>query len=156
MTAVGSRTGAERQVERATHVAPPRGRGAWADWSAFAVGVLLSASPLLMPGSPDSSGTGNALVCGLAIMGLALTARAAKQDRWHWHGLIVAFGVWLVVMPLMWGYVRAPFKVTSVVVGLVVIALMVWPLWQAVRSTRSAGAGAVSARRTQGHPTVHR
>ncbi|HKE99561.1 MAG TPA: hypothetical protein VKG45_11590 [Actinomycetes bacterium] len=107
---------------------------AWCDWGAFAVGAALAATPLLRRGHGDGVGAAEAILIGLAIMTTAVAARVARLDRWHFQGLLVAFGLWSLLMPVVWTYVADVYRLASGVAGALVVLLMVPPLWLAWRA----------------------
>lgn len=106
----------------------------WADWGAFAVGAALAATPLLGRGHGDGIGASNVILIGLGVMTTAVFARVSRRDRWHFHGLLVAFGLWAALMPALWTYVARVYRLASGVAGGAVLLLMIWPLWLAWRA----------------------
>jgi hypothetical protein len=101
------------------------------DWGAFVIGAALLWVPFLL--AANQLGRVGLVVSGLAIMGFALAARAAKVERWHWELLIVNVGIWLLAMPALWYDVTRSYHFVSGIAGALVILFMVPPLWSVYR-----------------------
>jgi hypothetical protein len=116
------------------------GSDRWRDWVMLALGAWLFVSPWILgftvgipvEGAEMAAGftaaAWNAWIVGVVIAGLALWA-ALKFAEWHdWANGVL--GVWLVVSPWILGFPALTAAVWNhVVVGLLVVALAAWELW---------------------------
>jgi hypothetical protein len=115
------------------------GSDRWRDWVMLALGAWLFLSPWSLGftlGAPEgaemaagfTTAAWNAWIVGVVIAALALWA-ALKFAEWHdlTNGVL---GVWLVVSPWILGFPALTAAVWNhVVVGLLVVALAAWELW---------------------------
>ncbi len=83
---------------------------------------MLGAGLLAGPGTPEF---GDHIFLGLALFLVAFFAMALPQARI----LNVVLGVWAILSPFVFRYMRAPFGLNDIVVGILVV-------WAAVTPTR--------------------
>ena len=112
----------------------------WRDWAMLALAVWLFLSPWILgftaglPAEGEAVGAGftlaawNAWILGVVIAVLALWA-AFQFAEWHdWANGVL--GVWLVVSPWILGFAALTAALWNhVVVGLLIVALAAWELW---------------------------
>jgi hypothetical protein len=112
----------------------------WRDWVMLALGAWLFLSPWILgftvaPAEGEAVASGfaaaawNAWILGVVIAALAIWA-ALKFAEWHdWANGVL--GVWLVVAPWILGFAAQTAALWNhVVVGLLIIALAAWELWE--------------------------
>jgi hypothetical protein len=117
------------------------------DWFAFFVGLLLVASPLVLNApDPQGIGVGNLIIMGLIVMACALAARAGRDDRWHWRVMVANAGLWLMLTPLVWGYVDRQYTLTALAGGVLIFGSMLKPLAGAFRDGQANARAAARAR----------
>jgi hypothetical protein len=133
MTAVEPKA-ADRAAEAHETPAGASRRSRPYDWFAFAIGLLLVASPLVLNAPTGAGiGAGNLVIMGLIVMGCALAARAGRGDRWHWRVMVANAGLWLMCTPLVWGYVDKQYTMTALAGGALIFVSMLKPLVGAFR-----------------------
>jgi hypothetical protein len=115
------------------------------DWSALGIGAAMVWVAFLLPADP--LGQINLVISGVAVIGFALAARAARGERWHWQLLAANVGLWLVAMPALWYDRPRPYHFATAAAGALVILLMVPPLWSASRQAAASSAALADARR---------
>jgi hypothetical protein len=112
----------------------------WRDWTMLVLAVWLFLSPWILgfaAGAPVegeavaagfTTAAWNAWVLGVVIAVLALWA-AFRFAEWHdWANGVL--GVWLVASPWILGFAALTAAVWNhVVVGLLIVALAAWELW---------------------------
>lgn len=113
----------------------------WRDWAMLVLAVWLFLSPWILGfavGAPVEGAAAtagftiaawNAWVLGVVIAVLALWA-AFQFAEWHdWVNGVL--GVWLVASPWILGFAALTTAVWNfVVVGLLIVALAAWELWE--------------------------
>ena len=116
------------------------GSARWRDWAMLALAVYLFLSPWILGftvGAPVEGvaaaegftvAAWHAWILGLVIGVLALWA-AFQFAEWHdWANGVL--GVWLVASPWILSFAALPAALWShVVVGLLIVALAAWELW---------------------------
>lgn len=99
----------------------------WQDPINLVLGLWMVASPWILGYSTESSPTGNAVILGVMVAGLAALALFKVMAWEEW--VSVALGVWLAVSPWALGFsglVAAMWN--AVIVGSVVAVLALWAL----------------------------
>lgn len=113
----------------------------WRDWVILALGAWLFLSPWILgftvgvPVEGVEAAAGfttaawNAWIVGVLIVALALWA-ALRFAEWHdWATGVL--GVWLVASPWILGFAALTAALWNhVVVGLLIVALAAWELWE--------------------------
>jgi hypothetical protein len=113
----------------------------WRDWAMLVLAAWLFLSPWILgfavgvPVAGEAAAAGfttaawNAWIVGVVIAVLALWA-AFQFAEWHdWVNGVL--GVWLVVSPWILGFAALAAALWNhVVVGLLIVALAAWELWE--------------------------
>jgi len=107
----------------------------WEDWTNWILGIWLCLSPWALLFSNDATGTRNAVLVGALIILAEVVTLSIFQVWEEW--INVALGVWLVASPWTLGIAEASAKADFVVVGLLVLALALYEIWDVRR--RSSG-----------------
>lgn len=109
----------------------------WEDWVNLLLGIWLCASPWVLQFAGDMAPTQNAFVVG-ALLIAAETVELMVFRNWE-EWVNVALGAWLVISPWAWGVTAFVPAANFVVVGLLVLALACYEMWEVRRhSTRAA------------------
>jgi hypothetical protein len=98
------------------------------DWANLIMGEALLGSPWILSYSNDALPTWSARILGIVISILAIAAllKYAEWEEW----LVLAAGGWLIVSPWAMGFAdRSTPKVVHIAVGVVVVCVAAWELW---------------------------
>ncbi len=98
------------------------------DWFNLIMGEALLGSPWILGYASDTVPTWIARVVGLLISLLAIAAllKYAEWEEW----LVLAAGGWLVVSPWAMGFAdRATPRTVHIAVGVIVVIVAAWELW---------------------------
>lgn len=99
----------------------------WQDPFNLVLGLWLIASPWILSYAAETRPTGNALIVGILIAGLALLALFKVMAWEEW--LSVALGAWLVASPWILGFSGLFTAMWSaVIIGSAVAVLALWAL----------------------------
>ena len=112
---------------------PPR---QWEDWASWLLGFWLLLSPWIVHFANDTAATQNAVIIGFALILAEVVTLSAFQVWEEWVN--VALGAWLLVSPWVLRDVGVAAGADFVAVGLLVIALAVYEMWQ-VRDAHKGG-----------------
>jgi len=104
----------------------------WEDWTNWALGLWLCISPWVLLFSEDPTATRNAVLVGLLVI-LAEVVTLSVFQLWE-EWISVALGTWLVVSPFVLGIAGPAARANCVVVGLVILALAIYEMWDAGRN----------------------
>jgi len=107
----------------------------WEDWGNWILGIWLCLSPWPLLFSGDPTATRNAVVVGALIILAEVVTLSVFQVWEEW--INVALGVWLAVSPWVLGIPEAAAKANFVVVGLLVLALALYEIWDVRRRLTS-------------------
>lgn len=122
----------------------------WRDWVMLVLAVWLFLSPWVLgfaapmvaageAAAGFTSAAWNAWILGVVIAVLSLWA-AFQFAEWH-DWVTGVLGVWLVVSPWIVGFTALGAALwNTVVVGLLILALAAWELWEARQGTSRATA----------------
>lgn len=113
-------TGADNRMTGSDKVATVR----WTSGTNIAAGVWLLAAPFLLGYGAVTAAVTNAIIIGLAVLGMAWyrTANPAKATGLSWTN--AALGGWLVIAPFVLGYSATTAAVANdIIVGLIVLTL---------------------------------
>jgi hypothetical protein len=104
----------------------------WQDWVSWVLGFWLCISPWALYFEAEPNATPAAVITGLLLIATEAVTLSAYRAWEEWVNVVL--GVWLVVAPWLLG-MRSPAAIGDfVVVGLLVVALAAYELWQAGRS----------------------
>ena len=103
----------------------------WEDWSGLALGLWLCVSPWVLQVADDMPATRNAFLVGLLLVAVETTILSAFEPWEEW--ITVAIGAWLVVSPWVLGIAEPAALANAVVVGLLVLGLALYEVWEARR-----------------------
>lgn len=103
--------------------------GHWEDWVDSALGLVILSSPWFLGMFEMQMPAMNAVIVGLAVLGLSVLALGAYQDWEEW--LNIALGLWLAASPWLFGYshLAVPMAV-HIGLGLLVALLAAYELWE--------------------------
>jgi hypothetical protein len=101
----------------------------WEDWVGMALGVLIGFSPWFTGQQGDAVVSWNAVIIGALVLALAALELAGLQ-RWEEVGELVC-GLWLIASPFLFGYTgTGTLGYWHFVLGVLVVLLAAWELWQ--------------------------
>jgi hypothetical protein len=105
----------------------------WEDWCSWLLGIWLCISPWTLRFDLEPTATRTAVITGILIV-LAEVMTLSVYRAWEeWINVIL--GAWLVICPWILGIGSSVAKVNLIVVGLLVIALAFYEIWEARRQT---------------------
>jgi SPW repeat-containing protein len=107
----------------------------WEDWVGAILGLWLLASPNVIPyGEPAA--TQNAFLIGVLLIAIAFVEITAFRAWEEWINVIL--GAWLVLSPWIFG-ATAIATTNLVIVGLLVLALALYEIWDERRHLGAIG-----------------
>jgi hypothetical protein len=98
----------------------------WEDWANWAFGIWLCISPWALEFDLDSVPTRNAVIVGFLIILAEVVTLSVFRPWEEW--INVALGAWLVISPWVLGIASPIAKANFVVVGVLVVALVVYEM----------------------------
>jgi SPW repeat len=104
----------------------------WEDWTNWILGIVLCLSPWALLFDKDSIATENAVVVGFLIILAEVVTLSAFEPWEEWINVIL--GGWLVVSPFALAITSTAARIEFVVVGLLVVALALYEMWDARRN----------------------
>jgi hypothetical protein len=104
---------------------PPR---QWEDWASWLLGFWLLLSPWILHFEDQTAAMQNSVILGFVLILAEVVTLSAFQVWEEW--INVALGAWLVVSPWVLRGVGPTAATDFVVVGLLVIALAAYEMWQ--------------------------
>lgn len=104
----------------------------WEDWVSWVLGFWLCLSPWILGYEHESPATGNAAVVGFVLI-LTEAITLTMFEPWE-EWLNVALGSWLVVGAWVLGSISIAPRANFVLVGLIVITLAIYEMWQTQRA----------------------
>jgi SPW repeat len=107
----------------------------WEDWTNWVLGIWLCISPWALLFSNDAAATRNAVLVGVLIILAEVVTLSIFQVWEEW--ISVVLGVWLAISPWVLGITETPAEVDFVIVGLLVLALALYEIWDERRSPGS-------------------
>lgn len=114
----------------AAQFTPPR---QWEDWCNWGLGIWLCISPWALRFDLDATATRTAVISGILII-LAEVVTLSVYRAWE-EWVSVLLGAWLVICPWLLGIGAATTRANFVIVGLLVLALALYEVWDARRQT---------------------
>jgi hypothetical protein len=103
---------------------PPR---QWEDWASWLLGFWLLLSPWILH-FEDPTAIRNAVILGFVLILAEVVTLSAFQVWQEW--INVALGAWLLVSPWVLGSLGSVAAANFILVGLLVIALAAYEMWQ--------------------------
>ena len=104
----------------------------WEDWANLVLGIWLCVSPWVLQSTGDEMiMTQNAFLVGFLLIVTETVALASFRVWEEWAS--VALGAWLVVSPWVLGITALEAMANFVVVGLVVLVLALYEIWDVHR-----------------------
>jgi len=103
----------------------------WEDWCSWLLGIWLCISPWALRYDWDQTATRTAVISGLLIIGAELVTLSVFQS-WE-ESLNVILGAWLTICSWILGIGASQAKVNFVVIGVVMVALALYEIWDARR-----------------------
>ena len=103
----------------------------WEDWVGAVLGLWLFVSPWVLEYG-EMAASQNAVFVGLLLIATEFVALSAFSIWEEWINVIL--GAWLVVSPWVLGVALVP-TVNFVIVGLLVLALALYEIWDERRHT---------------------
>ena len=103
----------------------------WEDWVGAVLGLWLLASPWVLEYG-ETAASQNAVFVGFLLIATEFTALYVFSVWEEW--ISVMLGAWLVVSPWVLGVALVP-TVNFVIVGLLVLALALYEIWDERRHT---------------------
>ena len=105
----------------------------WEDWVNLVLGVWLCASPWVVQFSNVTTATQNAFVVGVLLILTEIVTLSAFRVWEEW--VTVVLGAWLVISPWVLGIAALVPTANFVIVGLIVLALALYEIWEVRRHT---------------------
>ena len=109
----------------------------WQDWTNVVLGCWLIASPWELEYSLNKAATGNACGLGAVLVMFNLISAARLLDQGQ-EILNIILGIWLILSPYLLGFAveREP-ATNAILVGLMVLGLAAWQIYDATRTGKS-------------------
>jgi SPW repeat len=108
----------------------------WEDWIGAALGLWLLASPSVIPyGVPAASQ--NAFLGGVLLLAIAFVEITTFRAWEEWINVVL--GAWLVVSPWVLGATVVIATTNLVIVGLLILALALYEIWDERRHLGAIG-----------------
>src|SRR5450759_5464785 len=103
------------------------------DWCNWLLGIWLCISPWALRFDLDTTATQTALISGLIIIFAELLTLSVYRAWEEWINVIL--GVWLVICPWILGISSSTASANLVVVGLLVMPLAFYEIWDERRQS---------------------
>src|SRR2546423_803741 len=105
----------------------------WEDWCSWILGIWLCLSPWILQFSGEPLLTQNAVVVGFLLILSEVVTLSAFRPWEEW--INIALGAWLIVSPFVLKTAALTPKADFVLVGLAVVALALYELWEVGRNS---------------------
>jgi membrane-bound ClpP family serine protease len=105
----------------------------WEDWCNWLLGIWLCISPWALQFDLDSTSTQTAVILGVLIILAELVTLSVYRAWEEWVSVIL--GAWLIICSWILGISSSAARATFVVVGLLVITLAFYEIWEARRQS---------------------
>lgn len=109
----------------------------WEDWCAWLLGFWLCVSPWILQFDLEPTATRTTVITGILIVFVERMTLYFYRAWEEWIGVII--GAWLVLCPWVLNIRDLAAKDNFVVVGLLVMALAFYELWQVRRQSDNRG-----------------
>jgi hypothetical protein len=107
----------------------------WEDWCSWLLGFWLCISPWVLQFDLEPTATRTAVITGILLVFVERMTLYFYRTWEEWISVII--GAWLVVSPWVLSISVLTARENFVVVGLLVMALTIYELWQARRQSRN-------------------
>lgn len=105
----------------------------WEDWCNWLLGIWLCISPWTLRFDQEPVATRTTVITGILII-LAEVVTLSVYRAWEeWINVIL--GMWLVICPWALDISSLAIRANLIVVGLLVLALAIYELWEARRQS---------------------
>jgi hypothetical protein len=105
----------------------------WEDWCSWLLGIWLCISPWALRYDLETTATQTAVISGLMIILAELLTLSVYRAWEEWINVIL--GAWLVICPWILGISSSVARTNLVVVGLLVLALAIYEIWDVRRQS---------------------
>lgn len=111
----------------------------WEDWCDWALGLWLLLSPWILLFERDPIATRNAVIVGsLIVLAEAVTLSVFRVwEEW----INLALGAWLIISPWVLPLASTPAKANFVIVGILIVGLALYEVWEVSRRPNAARPG---------------
>src|SRR5262249_1192068 len=103
----------------------------WEDWLSWAFAIWLCISPWALDFSLDAPPTRNAVIVGALIILAEVVTLSIFRPWEEWINVVL--GGWLVISPWVLGVAARAATVDFVVIGVLVVALALYEMWDVRR-----------------------
>ena len=100
----------------------------WTDWTTWLMGIWLCLSPWILLFETETPAMRNAVLLGTLIIFLEVIELSFFCGWEEW--INVALGAWLIASNWVLGIATPSARINFVVVGVLVVALALYELWQ--------------------------
>jgi hypothetical protein len=108
----------------------------WEDWCSWGLGIWLCISPWALGFDLATTPTRAAVISGLLIILTEVVTLSAFSLIEEWINVLL--GIWLVTVPWILAVSKPIATVNFVVVGLLVLTLAAYEIWQGTRAGRES------------------
>jgi hypothetical protein len=115
-----------RQIMAAAQFSPPK---QWEDWCSWLLGLWLCISPWALRFDLEPTATRITVITGILIILAEMMTLSVYRAWEEWINVIL--GAWLVICPWILGISSSVARVNLIVVGLLVMALAFYEIWEA-------------------------
>jgi hypothetical protein len=109
----------------------------WEDWCSWLLGFWLCISPWALQFDLEPIATRTAVITGILIVFVEMITLSLFRAWEEWINVIL--GAWLIACPWILGIIYPSAKTNFVVVGLLVLVLALYEIWDARRQSGSQG-----------------
>jgi hypothetical protein len=102
----------------------------WEDWGNWLLGIWLCISPWTLRYDLDLTATKTAVISGALIILAELVTLSFFRSWEEWINVIL--GAWLIICPWTLGISTTAVRTNFIVVGILVVALAVYEIWDAL------------------------
>ena len=121
-----------RQIMTAAQFSLPK---QWEDWCSWLLGLWLCISPWALRFDLEPTATRITVITGIFIILAEMMTLSVYRAWEEWINVIL--GAWLVICPWILGISSSVARINLIVVGLLVMALAFYEIWEARRQTSS-------------------
>ena len=100
----------------------------WTDWTTWLLGIWLCLSPWILLFETETPAMRNAVLLGILIIFVEVIELSVFRGWEEW--INVALGAWLIASSWVLGIATPSARINFVVVGVLVVALALYELWQ--------------------------
>ena len=105
----------------------------WEDWCSWLLGIWLCLSPWALGYDLEPIATQAAVISGIVIILAELVTLSVFRSWEEWINVIL--GAWLIICPWILGISASAVRANFIVVGLLIIVLAFYEVWDARRHT---------------------